>query len=79
MQPPASGIPAHDNRQLFSNHFLNERLRSGPEWSDNAEQAERIRQELRDLFSAQRPTLCPIDELTGKTHDCGVLGAGRSG
>jgi hypothetical protein len=48
---------AHDNRQLFSNHFLDERLRSDPIWKAVAEEADRVRHALRGRLEGQRDAL----------------------
>ncbi|HEX7051991.1 MAG TPA: N-6 DNA methylase [Longimicrobiales bacterium] len=49
--------PAHTNRQLFSNHFLEQRLRGEPLWAAVEVEAERVRQVLRQLHAEQRAAL----------------------
>ncbi|MBA4160004.1 MAG: N-6 DNA methylase, partial [Gemmatimonadetes bacterium] len=48
---------AHDNRQLFSNHFLDERLPTDPVWNAVEEEAERVRRALRERLGTQRAAL----------------------
>lgn len=51
------GQAAHTNRQLFSNHFLEVRLREDDLWEDVAEPAEELRARLRERYRDQRDAL----------------------
>lgn len=53
---------AHLNRQLFSNHFLENRLRREPLWAEASEEASRVRAELRTLLSRERAALDGANE-----------------
>lgn len=53
---------AYENRQLFSNHYLEERLRRDPLWGDVAEEAERARQALRRMLAEQEGALASANE-----------------
>lgn len=53
---------AHHNRQLFSNHFLERRLREDEAWSDVAEEADALRKGLRALYDEKASTLAQANE-----------------
>jgi predicted nucleotidyltransferase len=53
---------AHENRQLFSNHFLEERLRRDPVWEAVAPDADALRLRLRELFAGQAAVLPQANE-----------------
>ncbi|MGH7504061.1 MAG: hypothetical protein ACRELX_00345, partial [Longimicrobiales bacterium] len=53
---------AHRNRQLFSNHFLEIRLRQTSIWNDSAAEAEELRQKLRVVLNAQEGILAQSNE-----------------
>lgn len=53
---------AHQNRRLFSNHFLERRLRDDPVWLATANEADRVRDQLRALIAEKRPGLSSANE-----------------
>lgn len=53
---------AHSSRQLFSNHFLENRLRDDELWQEVASEADETREELRSLLEEQRRTLDGANE-----------------
>ncbi len=53
---------AHHNRQLFSNHFLENRLPEDEIWAEAAAEADPVRDELRRLFQEQEQTLEAANE-----------------
>lgn len=60
-QPTFQLHHAHHNRQLFSNHFLENRLPEDEIWAAAAE-ADRLRDELRSLFEEQEAALGAANE-----------------
>lgn len=53
---------AHHNRQLFSNWFLDERLRRESLWVESAPRAAQLREDLRALFQREREALQHANE-----------------
>ncbi len=53
---------AYENRQLFSDHFLRERLRRLPVWEEVAPRSEALRQRLRRDFRDQQAALQNANE-----------------
>ena len=54
--------PPFINRQLFSNHYLEVRLRTDPIWEEVAAEASAVREELRALLDAQGAALSSASE-----------------
>lgn len=53
---------AHHNRQLFSNHYLEERLPRSDVWSDAAEPARAVRAALRTILEREADALASANE-----------------
>lgn len=53
---------AHLGRELFSNHFLEVRLRDDELWEEVADEAEALRSDLRELLARERDALAGANE-----------------
>ncbi|MGH7664267.1 MAG: Eco57I restriction-modification methylase domain-containing protein, partial [Gemmatimonadaceae bacterium] len=59
---------AHNNRQLFSNWFLDDRLRRDALWSESSESANAVREELRTRLRKQEAALERANEAQTETR-----------
>ena len=60
--------PAHNNRALFSDHYLNVLLQSDPRWPAAAAEAESFLPWLRDLYAAEGDRLPTYNESQLEDH-----------
>src|SRR5579872_5492937 len=78
-QLPLPPPPLHNNRQLFSDHYLNEIFPARPEWRLLAERAQPVLQQIAELLAAYTPSeneaqterelIRPILQILGHTFE----------
>ncbi len=60
--------PAYGNRQLFSNHFLETRLRRDRQWDECAGAARALRERVREVYRREGDTLTAANEAQTEEH-----------